>query len=628
VDAPGASRWAHAAAFLLAAALLLVHALQGGSYDVVVRSQLAILLWWTITLGAVLGVLPRTRAPLALLVAGLALAGLAVWTAASFGWSDSDERTTVEVARVVHHLGVLVLVSLVAGRRTWTSAAAGVAAAAALVCAMAFVSRLAPDVLVAELYGPEGGRRLSYPLNYWNANAAWGAMTLALLLPWSAHARSTAVRALALAAVPVVVCATYLTYSRAGVLGTTLAAVLVVALAAHRWLSLTHLLAAALASAPAVAVLRDRPEILEGDGTRGAGSLVAALLLSTLVAAVVPVLTRRLRGDRWRMRPRAARVALGAGVAVALVAGVVAGPALADRAWDSFRSQNAAFATDPAQRLNLSGNRYDIFGSAVDAFAEQPGRASAPGPSSSVEPGRARPRVRPRRPLALPRDRRRARRAGHPAPARPAAGGRRHRHEGPAAGARRHGGRGGRRRWRCAARSTCSTPASTGCGSRPRSPSSPSPRSGSSERAPPRPGCAHAGPGPAARAPGGRRARRARGDRHAAAAPRRDLGRPRLAGRGPPGRLPAGAGGRQRRDRRVALGRISLPPARLVLAGEGESRLARRDALRARRREPTNWRHPFVLAQLDAEAGRIELALREYRAATRLRPRAALFAPP
>lgn len=371
--APAArARVERAVAFLAAGGVLLLYALDGGAYDTVVLGQLGIAAWWVLTLGVVIGLLPRTRPTAGLLVVVLSVLGLTVWTALSLGWTDSQERTTIEIARLVHHLGILVLAWAAFDRRTWTTAAGGLTAAAVIVCALAFVSRLAPDVLVANVYGPEGGRRLSYPLNYWNANAAWGAMTMAMLLGWSVHPR-LAVRVPALAVVPLVAVVTYLTYSRAGAIGTAAGAILVVAIAYRRWQTFAHVLLAALATAPVILAVRGRPEIVEGTGDAGAGGLIAILVACCAACALVPFVTAVAGLDRARMGRTPARTAFAAGALALAIAGAVAGPRLADRAWDSFSARNAAAVPDdPAQRLNLSGNRYNIFASAIDAAEEHP----------------------------------------------------------------------------------------------------------------------------------------------------------------------------------------------------------------------------------------------------------------
>ncbi|MEA2272206.1 MAG: hypothetical protein QOI98_914, partial [Solirubrobacteraceae bacterium] len=68
-------------AFVAAAALLVIYALRKGTYDLVDRGQLGVLVWWVLALGLGFGWLPRGRLPrwVALPLAGFA--ALVGWTA-------------------------------------------------------------------------------------------------------------------------------------------------------------------------------------------------------------------------------------------------------------------------------------------------------------------------------------------------------------------------------------------------------------------------------------------------------------------------------------------------------------------------------------------------------------------
>ena len=91
-----------------------------------------------------------------------------------------------------------------------------------IICILAFASRLLPSLLPSAV--EEAGidtRRLSYPLNYWNAVGVWAAMTVSMALAWSAHAARWWVRGLALAAVCVAVPVVYMTYSRTAAIVTS-----------------------------------------------------------------------------------------------------------------------------------------------------------------------------------------------------------------------------------------------------------------------------------------------------------------------------------------------------------------------------------------------------------------------
>ena len=83
--------------------------LSGGGFDVVVRSQVGIVIWWVLILGLALSLLPlgtigrRGWIGLALLI------GLAAWTGLSLFWSDALGATWEELGRLATYAGVLAL---------------------------------------------------------------------------------------------------------------------------------------------------------------------------------------------------------------------------------------------------------------------------------------------------------------------------------------------------------------------------------------------------------------------------------------------------------------------------------------------------------------------------------------
>ena len=365
------------------AGVVVAYAADRGTYDLVARQEAGVVIWFALLMLAALGLLPAGRPARAVVVTVLALAGLTLWAAVSLSWSESDERTLAEVARALHHLGLLLLVIALAGRERWTSVVGGATAGAAVVSLWALGTRLAPGLFgtdtTAHVFATN---RLSSPLGYWNAVGAWTAMTATLLLAWSGHARNTLVRALALAVVPAVLVALYLTYSRAGLVSVMLGAAVVVAFAARRWTTALHVGAAALFGGVAVLVTRGEPQIAGFTGTAGASGVALVLVLCGIGAGLVVVAAQRLRLDDVRLEPRAARRAAITGAAVTavvlLVAGVTAGP----HAWHQFSHAPlvASTSTDPAARLtNLSGGRFQIYASAVESFRREPLKGSGAG---------------------------------------------------------------------------------------------------------------------------------------------------------------------------------------------------------------------------------------------------------
>ena len=366
-------------ATLFAAALCLI-ALDDGSYDLVVRQRWAAILWWGLALAALFGVAPRNRPRLPGIVLISGLSGLLLWTAGSFSWGPDDERTLTEVARVGAYLGCVAVVVAALPQAQWRAAAAGLTLGAVVVCAVAMASRLLPaefDANVVVFSGEEG--RLSYPFGYWNAVGAWAGMTTALCLGWSAHARAAAWRSAALAAVPLSVSISYLTYSRASLGGTVIGLGVLLVLSRNRWTLVAHALLAAAAAAALILVIRATPAIADATGDEGAARILAALLGAAVVCAAGALASAWLGADRLRMSMRVARIGTAAAAVAAVIAAIVlAASPLADEAWESFtQDQDLSEITDPSQRLtNLSGSRYVIWRTAWRSFEDEPLRGS------------------------------------------------------------------------------------------------------------------------------------------------------------------------------------------------------------------------------------------------------------
>src|SRR3954447_20630270 len=96
-------------AFVGAFGLLVLYALRGGAYDVVVRGEHAVAVLWLLALGLAFGVFPvrcpsrRALLPLA------AFALLALLTARALGSTPSKGLTEIELARTLHHAAVFAL---------------------------------------------------------------------------------------------------------------------------------------------------------------------------------------------------------------------------------------------------------------------------------------------------------------------------------------------------------------------------------------------------------------------------------------------------------------------------------------------------------------------------------------
>jgi hypothetical protein len=373
-----------AIAFIAAAGLLAYLAFDGGGYDVVVRQRVALFVWVLVALGFLFGVLPRGQIPrIALIPAGCA-AGLVVLFALSLSWTESDERTTAELARLLGYVGLLTLVFSSLNRDSLAAAAAGASVAAAVVVAVGLASRFFPDAFpgatdVASVFRQD---RLDFPLDYWNAVGAWSAMAVAIGLSWSAHAARTPARAIALAAVPLAGTAVYLTYSRGGVVGAAVAVAAVLALSRNRWTAAAHAVVAAGATAVAILTIRQHDQIADATGGEGGTEVTIVLALVALACAGAAFLIRKAETDRLRLSPETARCALPAAAVLVVIATAVFARGTIERAWDEFRTEEhpAVSESDPAVRLTSGGgNRNDVWSSAIDSFEAHPLGGTGPG---------------------------------------------------------------------------------------------------------------------------------------------------------------------------------------------------------------------------------------------------------
>jgi hypothetical protein len=85
IDVGAASVWA------LAGAIVLYLAIDGGGYDIVVRSQVGIVVWWVLLIGVACGVFPAGRLSRPACVTLALFGGFVVWTALASTWPESTE---------------------------------------------------------------------------------------------------------------------------------------------------------------------------------------------------------------------------------------------------------------------------------------------------------------------------------------------------------------------------------------------------------------------------------------------------------------------------------------------------------------------------------------------------------
>ncbi|HEV2999847.1 MAG TPA: O-antigen ligase family protein, partial [Solirubrobacteraceae bacterium] len=315
--------------------------------------------------------------------AGAALAAFTVLTGASAFWAPSPERAFLEFGRVGLYLGLFALAVLAArpgdGRRWSDGLALGIAVIGCLALAQRLLPGLLPATDIPRLL-PSAGSRLSYPIGYWNGLALMLGLGLPLLVRAAIAAETLLARAAAVVPVPIVVAAMYLTSSRGGMLAATVALLVFLALTPRRFAALQAIAAAGVASGIALAVLADRPALV--DGTPGSAAAEAAGPEVAALIALVSILSGGAYAALTTIAPQQLRVPRLAALAlvVVVVAGAGAAAVAADPAerFRSFKQPPAPSAGDGGEFVGshlLSGagsGRWQYWGAAFDQFQAHP----------------------------------------------------------------------------------------------------------------------------------------------------------------------------------------------------------------------------------------------------------------
>jgi hypothetical protein len=373
--------------WVLAGALVLYLGLNGGGYDLVIRSHAAVVVWWICLVGAAWGVLPAGRLSRMSWIALALFAAFMAWSAIAVTWSASSERSLEEVSRLACYLGVLALALTSYGdrRAALRHAAAAVASAVVVVAGLALLSRLRPGLFsgaqATAVFLPGAHSRLSWPLDYWNALAALVALGLPLLLAIATSARRLLAEAAAAAAVPMLALCGYLTFSRGGAIAAAAGLLAFLVLAPDRIPKLATSLVCAAGSAILVAGAVHRVAIEHGytgsmASHQGAALIVAVILVCAGVAlAQVGIGLAARHGtlpSLLRISPRRARLLLAGVVVAGIIAALALGaPARLAHAWHSFKQPSAAALHQEsiARFGSLSGNgRYTYWKAAIDAM--------------------------------------------------------------------------------------------------------------------------------------------------------------------------------------------------------------------------------------------------------------------
>jgi O-antigen ligase len=363
-------------------ALLVSVAIAGGGYDVTTR-HIAALAVWLVVVGLLVfgaGAAATLGRPI-YWTAGL-LGGFALLSAISSLWSGSVELSVIEADRVLTYLGVYLAAFLIAQTDLRRQRfAEGLVISFVVVAVLALGSRLLPHVLDVGSLGE--GARLRYPLEYWNADGTMFGIAVATLLWMSRRAAWSALRWLSVAAIPAVLLALYLTYSRGGVLALAISAGILIALSRDRlWLTAT-LAIGAIGAVPAVLAVQARDSLADNVANQAAvdqGLTVLLILLAGIaVAAALFAGLLRLERREGTLTGRAVEFSrhptvLKTAAVVAAVIAIGIAIAIGGRASDQFSSSDVALPDQPESRFSsLEGTgRSDFWRVAIDTFGENP----------------------------------------------------------------------------------------------------------------------------------------------------------------------------------------------------------------------------------------------------------------
>ncbi len=288
----------------------------------------------------------------------------------------------VEADRVLVYLGIFLAAFLIAQTdQRRQRFGEGIAISLVAIAFLALTSRLLPHVLSVEALG--NGPRLRYPLGYWNADGIVFGMAAALILWLSRHSLIAWLRWAAVASLPAVLLALYLTFSRGGLVALVVACGCLIALSHDRLWLLATLAIGAIAALPALIAVQAHQSLSDNSAVQATVDQGLQVFLLTLLGAALALALfwglRRLEGGGGAATGRALeisrnptvlkRIALG----IALL-GIGAAIAVGGRAWDQFSSSDLQFPNSPSAHFSqLSGaGRHEFWRVAIEAFEEEP----------------------------------------------------------------------------------------------------------------------------------------------------------------------------------------------------------------------------------------------------------------
>jgi hypothetical protein len=382
VDLGAASAW------LLAVAFVTYLGVREGGYDTVIFSQAAIVAWWLILLVLAAG-LVRVRVTRAGWIGLALLSAYAAWTTLSLTWTESSEATIVDVSQMLLYVALLLLVLLVQGRTAVRYMLHGAAVGIVAIAVIALLSRLHFQwfaVPAVNLLGSGAIKRLSYPIEYWNALAALMAIGIPLLLYCASGARTLVGRAAAAGAVPLLALCAFLTASRGGVVEIAVGLVVFLLLAPDRLSKLAMIAITGAGSALLIGAADQRSAVRDGQRSTLAahqGNELIAIAI-VVVCAVALLAGAAVLVERHVQRPRPLvlsrrrmTIVSSAGALVILVAFLGAGGGgFLQRKWTQFKTPGdvQTSSANAFSRLQSSSGegRYQFWQVAAHQAAAKP----------------------------------------------------------------------------------------------------------------------------------------------------------------------------------------------------------------------------------------------------------------
>ncbi len=358
----------------LVAAGMVASAVAQGLFEPTGYAAASIVIWAAVIAGVVGRGLPAAPIARPAAVAGLCLGATAALAGLSIAWAADQGRAFEEAIRVSFYLGLFALAACTASRAGINQWLRGLTAGVAAVSVLGVLAYLQPGLLTEPGSNDvaNAASRLSYPLGYWNAMAALLAVGVVLLAHGGVRAPGRALRSSSTALIPVALLGIWLADSRGGVVAAIMGIAILLAAASDRCRQVVSVLIGLAGAAVLIAIGAGMDSLRNGLGDsamRADGDVMSLLVVLVVVSAGAVAWAVDGRGIRVGLSRRA-KLAVVAGLAIALVAGV-----FATKPIERFRDfKEPPSRVQAATAADLSSNgRWQFWTAAVDAFESAPG---------------------------------------------------------------------------------------------------------------------------------------------------------------------------------------------------------------------------------------------------------------